>query len=206
MIIPQGYEVHYHLKHDEIMPFVKAYMRKKNPVILSYWVFNFLLLAFIIFEFIYTSSAIGPDLNYFMLGFPCFMLLIPVHELLHGVGYKLAGAHQVQYKMILKKMVFYAMSDQFLTPKIAFVRLALAPFIIINSLLIVLTLILPEPYFWLCLGALFMHTAGCSGDFAMVSYFFTFWERDPITYDDVAAGESFFLLKADPATYSTTTD
>jgi len=40
-----------------------------------------------------------------------------------------------------------------------------------------------------------MHTAGCSGDFALLSYFYSFWEKDPLTFDDVEAGVSYFYIK-----------
>jgi hypothetical protein len=42
-----------------------------------------------------------------------------------------------------------------------------------------------------------MHTAGCSGDFALMSYFYNYWEKNPVTYDDVAGQMSYFYLKKD---------
>ena len=63
--------------------------------------------------------------------------LIPIHELIHGLFYKLDGAPAVQYKANFKKFIFYAMADQYVTTFYSFVILAIAPFVIINTLLLI---------------------------------------------------------------------
>ncbi|MBK7965723.1 MAG: DUF3267 domain-containing protein [Bacteroidetes bacterium] len=96
-----------------------------------------------------------------------------------------------------RNLFFYAMADGFITKKIPFVLLAIAPFILLNSLLILSLWIIPAAYNFSILGLLLMHTAGCSGDFALVSYFESFWKKDPVTYDDVKMKVSYFYIKED---------
>ncbi len=111
------------------------------------------------------------------------------------MGYKISGAKHVTYKAVWKKLIFYAMADRFVTKKIPFILLAIAPFVIINSTLGLCFFLFPSSYHWYLLGALFIHTSGCSGDFAMISYFYTFWDQDPVTYDHITGKESYFLVK-----------
>jgi len=191
-----GYGLHACLAHAELVSFIKTYFFMKNPVIISYWLFNLLILAGGIY-FLFLTPSPGDSLLKLFLGFPVFFLIIPVHELIHGIGYKMAGADTVSYKAIWKQLVFYAMADRFVANKIQFVLLAVAPFILLNASFIALFFYLPEPLSWVSYGALLMHTAGCSGDFALISFFYKHWKRSPVTYDDVAGEVSYFFLKND---------
>ncbi len=190
-----GYILHEQLKHDQLMAFVGRYFFKKNPVMYFYWIFN-IVIVLGGFVLLYQSpDKIGPAMSKFCQGIAAFFLLIPIHELIHGIGYRIAGAEKVTYKAVWKQLVFYAMADRFVARGTPFIVLALAPFVILNALCIVLFFTLPPLWNWLAFGALVMHTAGCSGDFALVSYFYTHRKADPVTWDDVAAQESFFYLK-----------
>lgn len=190
-----GYHLHEHLKHTELMAFVGRYFFKKNPVMHFYWIFNIVTILGGFILLYLSPDKIGPAMSKFCQGIAAFFLLIPIHELIHGIGYRLSGAKKVSYKAVWKQLVFYAMADRFVARGWPFVLTALAPFLLLNTLCIVLFFTLPPLWNWLAFGALVMHTAGCSGDFALISYFYTHWKSDPVTYDDVAAEESFFYLK-----------
>ncbi len=189
-----GYQLHERLEHVDLVNFIKRYFFMKNAVIISYWIFNAVLIAGGIY-FLFKTTALSQALNQLFLGFFFFFILVPVHELIHGIGYKLAGAEKVSYKAEWKKLVFYAMADGFVTNRKQFIRLAIAPFLILNSMLIVACWICPPYWAWLSYGILLMHTAGCAGDFALISYFYTYWDMEPLTYDDVGAKISYFYLK-----------
>lgn len=189
-----GYVLHAHLTHSELVVFVKEYFFRKNPVIIFYWTFNVLVIGSGLFFLMQAASA-GDSLLKLFLGFPAFFLIIPVHELIHGIGYKLAGASEVTYKAIWRQLIFYAMADRFVARKVQFVALAIAPFVLLNTIFIFLFFYLPAPWSWVGFGALIMHTAGCSGDFALISYFYCYWEKDPVTFDDVKGQQSYFFLK-----------
>jgi hypothetical protein len=190
-----GYILQTKLLHSDLMSFIKPYLRPNNPVMIFYWGFNFILLAAIVLGMYFSNEKVSLLLDKFFLGFLLFFVLIPFHEWIHGIGYKLAGATSVSYKAEWKKLVFYAMADKFVATKKPFVALAIAPFIIINSILAIGILIAPGAWSWLFVGGLFMHTSGCAGDFALMSYFYTFWELDPVTYDDIGGKTSYFYIK-----------
>lgn len=189
------HEVDVVLKHDDIIPFVHNYLRKRNPVILGYWIINLFLFVASVLSLM-TSGERLPRLGFLLIGFVGFLLLIPLHELIHGIGYSLAGATKVTYRAIWRKFVFYAMADRFYTTKKSFALLAIAPFLLINSLLMLFVFATPESQLtWVAVGALIMHTAGCAGDFALLSYLFENWKLDPVICDDVENGQTWFYLK-----------
>lgn len=191
-----GYSLHAVLQHNEILTFIKPYFFKWNFTMIFYRLFFVLLTIYIIYA-LSQSDTFWNSFFQVLLGITLFAFIIPVHELIHGFAYRLFGAKKVSYKAEWSKFIFYAMADGFITKKIPFVVLAMAPFLLLNAILILCLWILPASYCFVLLGLLLMHTAGCSGDFALVSYFQTFWEKDPVTFDDVKMKVSYFYIKED---------
>jgi hypothetical protein len=190
----EGYSLQSTLTHSEIGDFIKPYFFKRNPVMIFYGFFSISLLVISVYSLI-KPGAFLDHLSEFSLGIALFFLLVPIHELIHGFMYRRAGALNVSYKAEWKKLIFYAMADKFVTFKKPFLYIALAPFMVINSLLILVIFLAPSSQYFIWMGALFMHTGGCSGDFALISYFYTFWEKDPVTFDDVERKVSYFYIK-----------
>lgn len=190
----EGYSLQSILTHSEIADFIKPYLLKRNPVMIFYGLFSISLLVIAVYSLI-KSGAFLDHLSDFSLGIALFFLLVPIHELIHGFMYRRAGAQNVSYKAEWKKLIFYAMADKFVTYKVPFLYIALAPFVVINSLLIIVIFLAPASQYFIWMGALFMHTGGCSGDFALISYFYTFWDQDPVTFDDVEGKISYFYIK-----------
>jgi hypothetical protein len=189
----EGYVMHTMFQHNNIVSFVKTYFFRTNPVILFYWLFNAVVFLFFVLLPIF-SEAFRAQLHLVLIGLVGFLFLVPIHELIHGIGYRLAGARTVSYRVVWRKFVVYAMADRFVTRRHWFVALALAPFALINCALMILIMATDGGWSAVMTGALIMHTAGCSGDFALVSYFYTFWSRHPITYDEEAEGRTVFML------------
>ncbi len=194
-VTSMGYRVDVHLKHEELIPFVREHLYSKSPFSVFYWIFNMLVLVACIAAFYFSPAPFMKNLDKFCIGFIGFFVLIPVHELIHGIGYRLAGAPKVSYNVIWKKLIFYAMADRFVARRIPFTLLAIAPFILLNTLLIALYFILPGPWNMSVLGALLLHTAGCAGDFALMSYMHKNRRLEPLTWDDVAGGTSTFVVR-----------
>ena len=97
--------------------------------------------------------------------------------------------------MHLKKFYFLAMADQFVVNKREFQIVALAPFVIISSLAIIGLFFVGSLWSFAMLGILLMHTACCSGDFAMLSYFDFHKDKTVVTYDDKENKVSYFYSK-----------
>ena len=138
------------------------------------------------------SDAVGP----FLIGMVGVVPLVPPHELLHGLAYKLLGAPKVVYGADWKQLVFHASAPGHPLGKWPMTVVALSPFVVITPLLLTVMVVSKESVALMFLGALLMHTQGCLGDFAMVNYFFRQPpDSDVLTYDEQSASSFVFVKR-----------
>jgi Protein of unknown function (DUF3267). len=102
------------------------------------------------------------------------------------------GAPQVSYGGNWRKLIFYAVADQFVIGNQKFLFVALAPFVLINAALLVLIMIFPS-YALLFLCTLIFHTAGCFGDFSLVSFMHHHRKINILTMDSVSENKTYFF-------------
>ena len=89
-----------------------------------------------------------------------------------------------------------AMADKFVANEKEFKRVALAPILVI-SFLLMLGVLFVSPLWKLSLAGTFLtHSAFCSGDFALLSYFKVHSDKDVVTYDDKSNKVSYFYAKS----------
>lgn len=185
------------LHHKEIVDFVIENMRHFHPPIVFYYLFNLLLLLYVVFFGIYSiySELLGwkAILLYFLAGiFLGMIAVIPFHEFLHGVAYKIAGAGKVKYGACLRQMLFYASAPGFVIGKRQFTIVALLPFVILNLVFITGYIFLKPEGQWASLVALISHSSLCIGDFAMMNFFSSKKEVRLFTYDDPEKDAAYF--------------
>ena len=87
------------------------------------------------------------------------------------------------------------MADKFVANKKEFKVVALSPFITISITLIVLLFLVNGFWLYTILGILLTHTAFCSGDFGLFSYFEFHNDTEVVTYDDKENSISLILYK-----------
>jgi hypothetical protein len=198
-LVVNNYELLDQLDHKELVPFIQTYMKKRTKYAIFYYVFNVILFGIVGFAFVYGIGE--PDYSFgnlftkFSYGLALAVCFIPLHEYIHVLAYKSQGAKNTSYDANIKKFYFMALADKFVANKKEFQIVALAPFIVINSSLIILIFILPSNWTFTLTGALLAHSAMCSGDFGLLSYFEFHKERQVVTYDDVKAKISYFYGK-----------
>jgi hypothetical protein len=162
------------INHHELIDFIFVYIKPVNLFTGIFKLFNFGAIIWLGVELISYARAETFSwwyfLIYFILGVIVFMLILPVHELLHGLVYKLAGAPSVKYLANLRSFYFYAIADKFVTNRQTFYILALTPFLLINGCLLFCLFILKGYLIWTCFSALILHASGCIGDFALLSF------------------------------------
>jgi hypothetical protein len=195
-----GYSLIRVLRHDEIIEFVVDQIRQLRwPMIFFYGtvlVLFLMMVAFTAGNFAYNYFAWSVYWKYLALGVISGMLLvIPFHELLHGLAYKLAGAGKIKYGADLKQLLFYASAPGFVAGRSAFYMVAFSPFLILNLLFISGITWGPAAVQWGSLVALFVHSTMCIGDFAMVNFFAAFPKEKIYTYDEEGTGISYFYKK-----------
>ena len=195
----QGYSLDYALNHQDLIPFVKKYLFKKNRFTIAFLILNLLFVAAWLFLSIYygfgKTLSVGHIVSCSTFGIVIAILLAPLHELLHGAAYRLCGAPVVSYKANWKKLYFMAIADQFITGRKAFYFIGAIPFVVI-SLGMLLLAVFAEPWqqvMWLTV--LWVHASMCAGDFGLMSYFAEHGHRNVITYDDADNSISYFYSR-----------
>lgn len=121
-------------------------------------------------------------------------LLLIIHELLHGIAYKIAGAKKVYFGAVLSQFVFYAGSDQEEFNGRQFRLIAIFPVSVITGLGLLSLLLVPQ-YLFFTLTVLFIHTLFCSGDFAILNFMLQYNLDEIYTTDSNAKEETYYYLK-----------
>ena len=185
------------LPYSEMVPFVQREFGERTPIIRFFIALNLLILVLmIVFAIIQVSLSqisVWKVISFaFLGGTVVFAVLVPIHEALHGLAYKLSGAPSISFGANLRQFYFYAVADKFVIGKKAFRFVALLPFFVINTLLVILLLLAPVGWQWVLWGVLLMHTGGCAGDFGMLS-FYNRHEGELYTFDDVQNKVAYFF-------------
>ena len=188
------------LQYDEIIPFVRDIFDRRGRITRIFWWLNIaLLFSLIVLGYWDVSSKqnnLGTILIFSVLGLTLgLIIVVPLHEWIHGVAYKLVGAPKVTYGGNWRKFYFYAVADKFVVPTKSFLFVALAPFLVISGLALVGYFNSGPNAQWFYLGTLLMHTTACSGDFAMISFYDLNREKEIYTVDDVENKVSYFYVK-----------
>lgn len=194
-----GFEVLAKMDHADLIPFVKLYIAKKNKVTLFYIGFNIFVIAFIGYLFGYHlasgSLPFTTQFLYFCNGILLAFLFLPIHELIHAGAYRLVGAKHTSIEAHWKKFVFLALADRFVANRREFTLVAVAPFVVLTLVAVALMVVLPTPWWFALSSAILAHTAMCSGDFGLLSFFHEHKHLDVVTYDDVPHRTSYFLSR-----------
>ena len=195
----QGYQCDAALDHQELIPFVKSYIFKRNSVSLSYFLLNVLfLILLIVASFIHVfqdTLTFSQSFLQVIIGFAITFLLIPLHEGLHGVAYRICGAKNVSFKANWKKLYFMAIADKFITTRKSFYVIGLTPFVVISLCLLILVSCSTPGMQIAWLSVLVMHASMCVGDFGLLSYFAENKSREVISFDDAENGISYFYSR-----------
>ena len=188
--------------HHELAPFVQKYMFVWTWITLAYWTFNVLILGAVIA--VATAGLSGGGLDWFEdvfigLGTGFFLTILIaffIHETIHLAAYKLLGAKHVALRF--KNMMFLALSNDIVLDRRQFYFLAILPFAVLTPIMIAAAVVTQGFWQFVSLGILLLHTAGCSGDFALINYFYVNRDKNILTYDDVDRQVSHFYEVADP--------
>jgi Putative zincin peptidase len=198
-LIHAGYAELDRLEHKELVPFIRTYMKKWTRFSVTYYLAN--IIAFGLVGYLFASDMNSPayrvsdKFTYFSYGLAIAFALVPLHEYIHVLAYKSQGAKNTSYDANIKKFYFMALADKFVANRKEFQVVALAPFITISSILVALLFLVNGNWSLTVAGVLLAHTAMCSGDFGLLSYFEFHKQKEVVTYDDIQTGVSYFFGK-----------
>lgn len=186
-------------RHDEdlgaqLRPFL--YTRGLIPTI--YWISNLVSLLFLLLlTFQHRPISYGITYAFTGIGFG-YLLLLPLHESLHALTYRLLGFSQVSVVYLLRSLTAFCVADKQVLDSNQFRLVCLAPSVVINPILILaigLTRGVPQILF---AGALFLHVAAASGDLALVNVLRIHKTHRLYTYDEVELKTTRFVIWPEP--------
>jgi hypothetical protein len=187
------------LAHHELVPFIRTYLKKKTKYVVIYYLSNLLVAGLTVYLFVdqyhFKGFNLGNRFTHFAYGLAIAFALVPLHEYIHVLAYRSQGAVNTSYAANLKKFFFMALADKFVANQKEFQVVALAPFVVITTILIGLLWVLPGDWYLTIAGILLAHSAMCSGDFGLLSYFEYHKKKEVVTYDDVENKISYFFGK-----------
>jgi len=183
------------IPYTNLIQFVFDYMKKNSLLTFFFWsvCFFFLSTAIIIRVNIAGIFPLAHILLHSVIGFIILPLMfIPVHEFLHIIPYFLSGAKNIRVGMDLKQYLFYVSAHKYVAAPFQFRIVALTPFLVISSGLIILIILLPGLWKWSLSVLLFVHATMCAGDFALLNLYFVNKDKKIYTWDDLDKKEAYF--------------
>jgi hypothetical protein len=140
-------------------------------------------------------DALDTQFGLAFIGF--FVVLIPIHEVIHAVAFKALGAQKVGFGWSTKSMIVYAYAQKFAMTLRENSWVAVMPFIVITISLTILWYLFPQwQVFWGL--SLFLHTSACIGDFILIKYYFKNKHHNLYTYDDIEGEKRSYFFKEVP--------
>ena len=185
------------MTHEQLAEFVLQYfLRQGSWLTRAHHAMSVLNLAAIVAVAWTQHRSFLRCLGDFGLGLVTLVLVIlPLHELLHAAAYRLVGARDVRWDWSPRMLAVWVVAHRFVVGTRAFLVVALAPFVVLNALLIAAAVAFPHIAVYL-LFVLLWHLHGSSGDWALLNFVWLHRHRGFWTFDDADEGKSYFYGRA----------
>lgn len=190
------YELIAELTHAQLVSFVIEYFfRRTSWLTRIHHAMSIATFATIVAVAYTQHRSVLRCLGDFALAFVAlFVVILPLHELLHAAAYRLAGARDVRWEYSTRMAAVWVIAHHFVVETRAFLFVALAPFVVLNALLIALAIAFSQ-YAVFVLFVLLWHLHGSIGDWALLNVVWLHRRRGFWTFDDAEAGKSYFFSR-----------
>lgn len=187
------------LDFSNMIPFVISNIRKGGVIPFFYMTVNLVNLLFIILYPLWLArhGFSGSVRIFWQIAAGILagsILVIPPHELFHGLAYRILGARTIKFGVDLQQFIFYVTADRFPISRGELGFLAMTPFVLINLGILIPTLLWIPRMLLFSTSLLLSHNIMCIGDFAMFSYALR-QNGNLYTYDDIGKKKSYFYIK-----------
>lgn len=182
---------------DSFQEFINSQLKNRSFSMNLFLIFLCVLPLVIIATFFILPSAYSSLEGFLMqVGFGIFfgLLLIPIHELLHGLYLRVLGSKNIKYEFDFRKFRFSCYSEQFVLSRREYYSFLLVPFMLITFLQFILAIGF-NPVSVLFLSMMLMHVSICIGDFALVNFSSLLEEDEVFIYYDSQAKQTIFLSR-----------
>jgi len=192
------------LPYNDIAPFVIGSLKSVNLPMITVWLT--LALTALLIVWFWPGARYSPEHHRIIIGLVTGVvavpvLLVPVHEGLHLIPFRLAGAKDIRYGADLRQGIIYVTAHRFVADLRLFSIVAFTPFVLITAGFIVTMVFCPPWWKWVLSIALFTHTTMCAGDTALIGFMRGFRHRNVYTWDDADRKEAYFYASKINADY-----
>ncbi len=196
-LAPPHYELLASLTHADLGEFVLRYFFKRRSwVTHAHHAMSLATLAAIVLIATQQHRSFLRCLGDFGLALAAlFVVILPLHELLHAAGYRVVGARDIRWDWSARMVAVWVIAHHFVAETRAFLIAALAPFVVLNAALIAGAIAFPK-HAVLLLFVLLWHLHGAIGDWALLNFVWLNRARGFWTFDDAVAGKSYFFGRA----------
>jgi Putative zincin peptidase len=197
-LTPPDYALVHELTHASLGEFVLEYFfRRGSWVTRAHHLMSAVTLVAIVLIALAQGRSFGLCMRDFGLALATlFVVILPLHELLHAAAYRLAGARDIRWDWSAWMMAVWVIAHRFVVETRAFLVVALAPFVVLNALLIAAAIAYPRlAVYFLCV--LLWHLHGSMGDWSLLNFVWFHRARGFWTFDDAEAGKSYFYGRAE---------
>ncbi|TFG88510.1 MAG: DUF3267 domain-containing protein [Candidatus Atribacteria bacterium] len=194
-----AYQLVHELGFQEMVPFVMTQIKKRGFFSWFYFSVNLFMLAILLIFSV--KGLIDQSFSWKRLVVVALtgitagsFLIIPIHELLHGLAYRFLGARKIIFGADLTQLIFYVTVNRYPVSGNQVHILTLTPFIIINLLTIAASAFLFPGGLLFSTFFLLSHNIMCIGDFA-ISGFIARTRGRIYTFDEPERKMSYFYQK-----------
>ncbi|MCK5066646.1 MAG: DUF3267 domain-containing protein [Bacteroidales bacterium] len=185
------------LDFNEMIPFVLNNIRGREKIPVLFMALNLATLVFIVLYVVWGLTGDhfngGKVIRQLVAGVLAgSILIIPPHEILHGLAYCLLGARHIRFGADFQQFIFFVTADRFPISRNELRFLAMTPFIVINAVTIALTATWFTEATLFSAALLLSHNIMCIGDFAIISYT-NKYTGELYTYDEIEKKKSYFF-------------
>ena len=182
------------LDHQNLGRFVTQYFwRRPTAAVALHHLFTLSVLAALVATGAQRRYSLDGWLGNLGAALLLFLLLVPVHEALHALAYRLLGARDLHWGISWQWLSVYVIADQYVAGRVEFFVVAVLPFLVLNGLLLLASVLFPGARL-LLLMVLLLHQTGTSGDWALLNYFYLH-PGEVYTYDDAPSHYTYFFQR-----------
>ena len=192
---PRRFEMIADVAHSEILRFVQQHLKRFSWVTGNYWLLNAAALGFVVLQCMQSGLPALDALSTMCLGMVlAYVLLLPLHEHVHAVAYRLTGAGETRVRYNLRRLTAFCEAPGAVVSGGEYILVCLAPFLVLNPILAVLAFSVSKGKLALLIaGGLLFHIGACSGDIALVNFVWMNRGRASFTYDDAGQERGRFF-------------
>jgi len=193
-----SYEKILTLSYNDIAPFVIRSLRSFSFPMTLMWIVMTVSMFLVIWHWpglriVSANPRILTGLAAGLMAIP--LLLVPVHEGLHLIPYRLGGAKDIRLGTDLRQGIIYVTAHRFVADRRLYSLVALAPFVIVTAGLLIIILLCQPWWKWILSLTLLAHTTMCAGDAALIGFLKNYSHRRVFTWDDADAMEAYFFAE-----------